>query len=216
MLKKIACTLTIIMLIGCSTISNDSKKTSQKPLDKNKTSQISDRETPLSENEKEFIKYCETANCRKNVKISLKKKDGSTFTFAKSLTTPVVQSGFITILAGETIYLEAEAGANGPINLEVVDKIENPEATITFEFKQNPDIGDGTNMILKVENPFDRAIRYRLGLMTPDSGDVYATSSCPVRAGISIIEMWPYPIFQLIFSEIIFIDEGIDDFSCKE
>ncbi|MCP4676250.1 MAG: hypothetical protein GY854_12220 [Deltaproteobacteria bacterium] len=215
---KLLVKISVFIMLGCATGSG--KKASVKnPQSHDDTSEIqssSNENQPISEAEKEFIKHCETANCRRNVRITLRQKDGSLFTYTNPLFPPIVQPGFITLLAGEKVYLEAAADENGPVNFKVVEKIENPEKTITFRLNQNPNMGDGTGMILHVKNPFKRAIRYRLGMMVLESDNVYATSSCPVRAGISVMEMWQHPIFQLIFAEMRFIDEGKDDFSCRE
>ncbi len=212
---KLTWVLIILIFTGCTTKSISGKTTTQKTNSITEVNQPHDRENTQSEIENKLINYCKSAKCRESVQVVLKKKDGSIFSYSNPLFSPILQPGFITILAGETLYIEAEAGEKGPMNLKVVDKIEDPDKTITFNFVQNSSIGDEVGMMLKVTNPFNRSIRYRLVMMVPDSDRVFNTSSCPVRAGISVIEMWPHPIFQLIFTDIRFIDEGSDDFSCK-
>ncbi|MCP4485845.1 MAG: hypothetical protein GY820_00740 [Gammaproteobacteria bacterium] len=112
------------------------------------------------------------------------------------------------------MFIEADAGVDGPINFKSVVKDTDPEKTIVMEFKQTVLGGENSAMILNVKNPFGRAVRYRLQLQRPGSDKFYSTSSCPVGAELSAYEMWPYPIFQMIITDIKFIDEGKDDFSC--
>jgi hypothetical protein len=98
----------------------------------------------------------------------------------------------------------------------IVETVENPDRTMTFDFQQSPELGDGTHMMLVVSNPFDRHIRYRLGMMTPNSEKIYATSNCPVGPKIKVIEHWPHPIFQLVFTDMKLVDKETDDLSCRQ
>jgi hypothetical protein len=163
----------------------------------------------------EFKKVCEQMPCRKNVKISLKTQKGM-FNFRAALFPPVVQETFITLIPGENLFVEATVQEDHLINLAVVKQVANPGRTISFEFHQTDELGDGTHMVLMVKNPFEKHLRYRLGMMLPDGDTVYATTSCPVGPKIMIMEHWPHPIFQLIFTEMRLVDETNDDLACKQ
>jgi hypothetical protein len=77
------------------------------------------------------------------------------------------------------------------------------------------DIASGTGIMLAVNNPFSKPIRYNLGLMFLTSGRLYKTSSCPVIAKGGSYEYWPHPIFQLVVTNMHFLTEG-DEMGCKE
>jgi hypothetical protein len=70
-------------------------------------------------------------------------------------------------------------------------------------------------MNLVVRNPFKRHIKISMGMMPLDRTDLVTTSSCPVVAGGSDFEMWPYPIFQIWLGEMRLFDD-LSDVSCSE
>jgi len=158
--------------------------------------------------------YCQSNPCRNNLKITLNQKDGSIYDKTFKILPPAVQPSFISIYAGETIYVEAKEGKDAPMELIQVKTIQNPERTIVFKFEQQKETGDGKSMLLTVKNPFSKAIRYNMGMMPLDRERLLKTSSCPVRAGLSVFENWPFPIFQIVVANIHFQKED-DDGSCK-
>jgi hypothetical protein len=91
-----------------------------------------------------------------------------------------------------------------------VPTIEKPQTTVKLSFEQDDKIGDGTHMMLQVSNPFPRTLKYRARMMTLD-GRVSPTSSCPIRARTQNYEHWPHPIFQLIISDLHFVEEGSEE-----
>ncbi len=56
-------------------------------------------------------------------------------------------------------------------------------------------------MMLLVKNPLDKTIKYHLN-MIDDKGKSFQTSSCPVRAGLSVFESWPHYIPEIRVSNI--------------
>lgn len=179
--------------------------------------QPSNKENSSTKNQKSsnsLVEYCKTASCRKNVRFRLKKKDGTYFEFSSKLAPPVIQPSFISIFPEETIYIEADKGKNGPINLVHVTENKNPKKTIVFNFTKDKKLGKGYSMVLKVHNPFSKPLRYNLGIMPIDSEKLFKTSSCPVIAGGFVYELWSYPIFQIVVAKLRFLNKG-DDFGCK-
>jgi len=158
--------------------------------------------------------YCKFNPCRKNLKMTLKQKDGSLFERTFTILPPVVQPTLISIFAGETLYIEATEGEEGPTDFVQVKTIRNPERTLVFKFEQQKDVGDGKSMLLTVKNPFSKTLRYKLGMMPLDMEKLVKTSSCPVAGGQSVFESWPYPIFQIVIGKIHFQKKD-DDGSCK-
>ncbi len=158
--------------------------------------------------------FCKSNSCRQDLTISLKQKDGTKFENTFKLLPPAVQPSFISIYAGETIYIEAVEEKEAPTGLVQVKSMKNPDKTIMFKFEQQNDISDGKSMLLTVKNPFSKPIRYNIGMMPLDQENLIKTSSCPVIAKGSVFEIWPFPIFQIVVSNIHFQKEN-DDGACK-
>jgi len=111
---------------------------------------------------------------------------------------PILQPAFLSIYPGETLFVEASI-ENEKLTLErAVPTNERPESTLRFEFKQASGEPD---MLLVIRNPFEVPVRFRMGLMRPDSNVILATSSCSVPPKLSLVEHWPYPIFVLVLAD---------------
>ena len=152
----------------------------------------------------EFMDYCQTHDCRKNLKIRLKNPDGADFNFEMELAQPIVQDNVISIFPGETFYIAFDLGEYGPENLRTVESTDNSTNTLKMSFAQESDAG----MILFINNSSKRYIKYDLEMMLIDSEDIYKTSSCPLMPEISNYESWPHPIFQLVMSNFHWVDES--------
>lgn len=159
-------------------------------------------------------KYCETAPCRKNLRVDLLKADGTRFDRTFPLMAPAVQNRLITVFAGETILVEATASQGGPTDYLVVDKVVHPERTLSFKLEQLNKDGK-VLMMLNSKNPFSRDIRLHLSMMLLSNDKIAKTSSCPVSAGLQTFEIWPDAIFQILITDIVFLDPS-DDYSCVE
>ncbi len=147
-----------------------------------------------------FIEYCKTHECRKDLKIHLKKPDGSYFDYQMELAQPIVQDKTVSIFPGETIYIAFDPGEKGPENLRSVKSADGSTNTLTFKFTQEPELFDGVGMMLFINNPTKYSIEYDFGMMLIDSEDLFETSSVPLMPGLSNFESWPHPIFQLIMT----------------
>jgi len=158
--------------------------------------------------------FCKVNPCRKDLTIKLKRIDGSDFQNIFKLLPPAVQPAFISIYAGETLYIEANEGKDAPTDFIQVKEMKNPEKTIVFILKQKNKMGDAKSMLLTVINPFSKDIRYSMGMMPLDKERLIKTSSCPVLARKSTFEIWPFPIFQIVVGNIHFKKKN-DDGVCK-
>lgn len=163
----------------------------------------------------EFSQFCETAPCRRGTSFKLKKEDGTYFEYTSAIAPPVIQPPYISIYPSEVIYIEADVVNGELIDFDHVNQITDEARTITFEFSQKDDIGSGTGMLLTVKNPFNKPLRYNIGMMPLSEESLFKTSSCPVLPGSSVYEHWPFPIFQLIFANLRLLEEG-EDLSCVE
>ena len=143
---------------------------------------------------------CAETACQRNLRVTLKQKDGTLFDRTFEVFSPVVQELGITVVAGQTVYVEADIEKGRLVNLKAVDKIVAPEKTLTARFEQSPDGG----MMLRVTSPFEETIKFDMGIMPLDKDDLYKTSSCPINKGI--YEMWPEPIFLVMLGNGRVID----------
>lgn len=137
---------------------------------------------------------CAATKCQHDLRVVLKQKDGGTYDRTFPVFPGAVQGIGVAVVAGQTIHVEADIEEERLTNYRVVEEVADPKITITATFEQMEDGG----MMLSLQNPFDRPIKFNLGIMPLDSDDLYRTSSCPVIANGGAYEIWPYPIFQVL------------------
>jgi hypothetical protein len=153
-------------------------------------------------NPEELRKLCETILCRKPGVVRLTLDNGKPFETTFDAPVPIVQNERVSILPGETVFVEAEVSGDRLVNLRAVAAIEHPEKTLTFEFSQG-----AFGMQLVVTNPFEKHVKYHAGMMLPSSEKLLKTSSCPViGGGGSAFESWPNAIFQLVLFDFRLLD----------
>lgn len=154
-------------------------------------------------------RMCRLTACQHGLHVALKQQDGTLFEKTYDVFPAVVQEAGILVVAGQTVYVEADVEDGRLVNLGAVEAVAHPEKTITAHLEQSADGG----MLLTLRNPFGSALRFRMGMMPLGSDALHATSSCPVIAGGGSYEMWPYPIFQVLLAEGRLLRGG-DDMSC--
>ncbi len=157
----------------------------------------------------EFVEYCKENSCREKTNIVLKQKDGGVYDKTFYILPAVVQPSFISIYSGETLYIEADETDEAPLNFIHVKENTKPKKTIILKFDQESiSDGSGLDMMFVAYNPFSKPLRYDMRMMPLDEEGLFETSSCPVIAEGSAYEHWPYPIFQLLISNLRFLEEG--------
>ncbi len=149
---------------------------------------------------------CKRIFCRQATPIRLRLKDGKVFETLLPQAMPIVSGGLVTILAGETVLIEATLKNGALVDLVAVPKVIHPERTLVFKLTQEAGLAEGLGMVLKVMSPFPGALKYRLGMMLPSSDRVLKTSSCPVTKGRPVYESWPHPVFQLVATDFHILD----------
>jgi hypothetical protein len=137
---------------------------------------------------------CVETKCQRNVRIVLKQKDGVTYDKTFAVFPATVQDFGVTVVAGQTIYIEAAVDGGKLVSYRAVDSVTDPKITITAKLEQMEDGG----MMLSLHNPFSKAVKFNMGIMPLDSDGLYKTSSCPVIPGGGSYEMWSHPIFQVV------------------
>ncbi|MBQ4834790.1 hypothetical protein [Pseudoalteromonas luteoviolacea] len=175
-------------MVGC-------KSTTEEPVTDNSID--SQQEITLEE-------FCKTNPCRQNKHVKFNTDNGAVDQVLP-LYWPAAQGNKISILPGDELFIEAEILDGERIgNFKQVPKIVNPKKTIKFSFTQ---MDSSVGMMLSVKNPFPFHIKYHLN-MIDFSGQPHQTSSCPVRANISVSESWPHPIPELILTEMHKQEDG--------
>jgi hypothetical protein len=81
----------------------------------------------------------------------------------------VMNKNIVQIYPGETIYLEAEM-VNDSMMLRSVKEIMYPKRTIIITCTQAVNKGKHQSILLKVTNPFDKALSYSFPDESPASG----------------------------------------------
>ena len=153
--------------------------------------------------------FCELNSCRKNKHVKFK-TDNGLIDQVLPLYWPAAQGNQISILPGDELLIEAEVLEGDFVgNFKQVSEVKNPEKTIRLSFTQ---MDTSVGMMLSVKNPFPFHIKYHLN-MIDFSGNPHQTSSCPVRANISVFESWPHPIPELILSDMHIQSES-DSMAC--
>ena len=148
------------------------------------------------QNASEVADMCANTRCQRNVRVTLTDKSGATFDRTFETFPAVVQPLGIVVLAGQTVYIEADVVDGKLTNLVAVGRVRDPGKTITATFEQ----ADGKDMLLTVMNPFPKNLKFNMGLMLLDQERLVKTSSCPIGPGLKSFEHWPYPIFQVVLA----------------
>ncbi|NVJ51345.1 MAG: hypothetical protein HWE13_01945 [Gammaproteobacteria bacterium] len=154
-------------------------------------------------------KMCQEHDCQYNVRVVLKTAQDELYdqTFSAMA---VVQDNGAMVVAGQTLYFEADVDGDRLTNFKRVESVTAPEKTIIAKLRQ---MKDGA-MMLTLTNPFGRALRINMGIMPLNKETLYATSSCPVIAGGRSFELWPYPIFQVWLGDMTLLNNDAD-MSCR-
>jgi len=145
----------------------------------------------------ELDAVCRTVLCRMSRPVRLKTGEGKFFELPLAPASPIVTGGMITVLAGETALVEGTLKEGRLVDLVAVAKVAHPERTLVLSLYQEPSVGDGLGMILKITSPFPKVLKYRLGIMSPSDDRMRKTSTCPLAQGKPVYEHWPYPLFQV-------------------
>lgn len=149
-------------------------------------------------------KLCPKGDCRGPMTITLVKKDGSIFERKYDYLYPIIRSTGISIFPGEQLVITGDFIDNKLTNISVLSENDKKPPLMKFSFSQE----NANMMVLFVENYSKYNIKYHLSLMPLEKDGLYKTSTCPLLAGFSAGESWPYPIFQLLVTEIFILEDS--------
>jgi hypothetical protein len=153
---------------------------------------------------------CKHTLCQHDLRVTLKTKDGGTYDHTFDVFPGTVQPFGLAIVAGQTVNLEADVTGDTLSNFRVVDAVTHPATTLTAHLEQSPK-GD---MILSLNNPFGRPLKFDMAIMPLDNPQLLPTSSCPVKAGLKSFEMWPGALFQVVLTKPRFVSTTGKATSC--
>ena len=134
--------------------------------------------------------------------IRLKRSDGTWYEQTIEHFSGAVQNNGLVVLPGQTIYVEADISGEQLINFGAVDHIGKPKKTIVVTFWQQDDGG----MILSLTQSFKGDVKFDLEILRMEGDHFEASPSLPVKAGIKLTEMWPYPISMVVLKNGRLID----------
>lgn len=144
---------------------------------------------------------CQRVPCRPvtTVRLKLNNKEYFEMEFPRG---PYVAEGFINVLAGEEFLVEFDDSDGVLSNPRYVKTAAKPERTISFRLEQTD---EGT--ILQVKNPFTKNIIYDCFIQHYSEQRLRKTTIIPVQARLVSFEMWPYPVAQVVISNVRYVQK---------
>lgn len=139
--------------------------------------------------------FCPDGGCREGHMVRLRREDGSLYEQGPQLTYPPVQaSGMVSIFPGEEFAFTGRIVDGELVERRLVTAADGEGPRIAVRFWQEKD----GQMMLWIKSTFDTPIKYSLGMIRLSEEQPEHTSSCPLRPGLPVYEIWPYPIYQLM------------------
>lgn len=151
------------------------------------------------------LEACTPQPCRPPRSIVLQSRQGQQI--VQTNASPYVLNGSILVRVGDDFFVAADEKDGTLINLRKVDAAEGAPNVIHVSFKQDQ-IGTGDFvMFLTISQNFPRPIVYRAIASRP-TRQVFQTSTCPLRPGLPVVEMWPNPIWILALDHFRATDDA--------
>jgi hypothetical protein len=109
----------------------------------------------------------------------------------------IINDSIIQIFPGEKLFIEVAIVNNKLTNFRIVNDIKDKNKTIVIDFQQRTQGKVHEQMILTIDNPFDKQIYYKAKMNLLKNSKWVNTSVYPVMARLKSIEMWPDLITSL-------------------
>ena len=158
---------------------------------------------------------CAANPCRTDVNITLKKPDGSDFVFKLKRGIPKVYNHMASLMAGETVYVEAGEGPDGLKAIRSVDRIEHPDRTITFKYEQVTKSKKKPVLVLTTTNPFDRSLAYHFVSTSADGLDVKSGFVCPIARHETVKRTFKALTVQMLITDMSLAAPDASEGTCK-
>jgi hypothetical protein len=112
-----------------------------------------------------------------------------------------VKEKILQIYPGEKLNIECEIKGDEIITMKVVKDVIAKNRTITLSFEQQTLNNGSKQMLLVVNNPFDKQLKYQAMMYTPAGQQWTPTSIIPILPKINSYESWPHPIITLVLTD---------------
>jgi hypothetical protein len=109
----------------------------------------------------------------------------------------IINDSIIQIFPGEKLFIEADVVNNRLTNFQIVSEIKDKNKTLIIDFKQTTKGKVHEQMILTIDNPFDKQLDYKAMMNLMKNKKWVNTSVYPVMPKLKAIEMWPDLITSL-------------------
>lgn len=103
----------------------------------------------------------------------------------------VISDSIIQMYPNEKLYLEVDLIGNRFTNFQLVPEVKYPKKTLVLEFKQVVEKDIHKQMILKIQNPFEKELHYNSHIYLLKEKKWVSTNVFPVKAGKTSYEVWP-------------------------
>ena len=128
--------------------------------------------------------------------------DGEQFYEQKVLKSPFfVKDNVLQIYPGESLFIEVEKTKNEITSMKVVKVNVQPEKTLIVELTQTVKERKSESMILKVINPFDSDLNYKVLMYIVGQSKWIPTDVFPVKAKLTGYETWSDIIITMVLSD---------------
>lgn len=119
----------------------------------------------------------------------------------------IINDTIIQLFPGEKLFIESEIQNNKLVNFKIVPTITDKDRTLVVEFHQEKKGKNHDQMILTIENPFQKMLHYRAMINLMNERRWRKTSVVQVLPGLKSIEMWSDIITSIALSGFEFIEE---------
>jgi hypothetical protein len=102
----------------------------------------------------------------------------------------IINDSMIQIFPGEKLFVETEIINNKLTNFRVVNEIKDKSKTLVIDFQQTTKGKVHEQMILTIDNPFNKQLQYKAMMNLMKNKKWVSTSVYPVLPRLKSIEMW--------------------------
>ena len=168
---------------------------------------------------------CARSACRMEVKsLRLQTPEGGTVVLMTERS-PYADGGRVSIFPGEAFSVEFAdmRSVNQPRFGKLLDRLDETRGVTFAKPGENPALSfqlrqdsDGPSMILTTKSTLDAMVKYDATMYVPSANGMREehTSTCPVIAGGSALEMWPFPIRMVVLSNFRVIPKDAKNIAC--
>lgn len=169
-------------------------------------------ERPADDARTEAPVSCEAVLCRPAGIVNMQLENGEPYAIEIDAPTPYVHDDVVTLLPGDTLFIEGDMEGNRLVNLHAVRhavrEVRDPSQTLMLSFRQ---AGSGMTM-LTIENGLPRAVKFHAKMRIPGHEGWRETSTCSVGPnGFQSFESWPHPISGLMIADFRLAGENAED-----